>query len=646
MENNLCGVSKRHFRRLVKKELSTLQPIHENQNANETSNIISFLQPCDTRFEESKNERDIHFSTNKLNDPCDSPPTLCEKIAYWANRNNISHKALNEILKIMIESGLAVPKDSRTLLETPREVITPRKLLPGEYFHVGLSTALMKYADLLNVSEEILIDIGIDGLPLSKSSNSCLWPIMGSFVGHNVKPFIIGAFNGSNKPFSIDDYLHDFLNEYVKLCEEGIVLKNQRCFPKVRLFCRDAPARSFVSCVIGHQGSEGCQKCNQKGKKLNYRMVYSTIAGELRTDQSFIDRRDILHHSLKFRKQPTMLEKCNFKMVSQFPVEPMHLVDLGTTKKLLTLITKNNCTKLYLSITALSTLSSIISSYAGSIPSDFARKPRDLTELSRWKATEFRQFLLYTGIVALKFILNEEYYYHFLLLHCSIRLLSSKNCSENAECAQKMLQHFTTIFPSLYGEHNVSYNIHNLIHLAECVVQFGSMYSFSAYKFENEMQCILKLFRKNNKILQQLHNRTTEKSTFDDQINVVKKTGLHKYNKSTNSFKELYLEDFILKNSIPNNVCCVKTIEGNIPVVIKSFKLEGNCNVIQGYKFATLQPFFEKPLNSITYLGIYEAEHLIEKLEDFDSSQVVHKFVKINYKEHKSILIPIIHHIN
>ena len=49
--------------------------------------------------------------------------------------------------------------------------------------------------------------------------------------------------------------------------------------------------------------------------------------------------------------------------------------------------------------------------------SEFKRKPRTLGKLERWKATELRQFLLYTGPVVLRSRLPDDYYNHFMLLH-------------------------------------------------------------------------------------------------------------------------------------------------------------------------------------------------------------------------------------
>ena len=60
------------------------------------------------------------------------------------------------------------------------------------------------------------------------------------------------------------------------------------------------------------------------------------------------------------------------------------------------------------------------------IPSEFQRTTRSLGEIGHWKATEYRLFLLYCGIVVLKDILPENLYQHFSLFAIASRLLSCK----------------------------------------------------------------------------------------------------------------------------------------------------------------------------------------------------------------------------
>ena len=53
----------------------------------------------------------------------------------------------------------------------------------------------------------------------------------------------------------------------------------------------------------------------------------------------------------------------------------------------------------------------------------FARRPRSLKELDRWKATEYRSFLLYIGPIVMRNYLSNDVYSHFILLSSAARLI-------------------------------------------------------------------------------------------------------------------------------------------------------------------------------------------------------------------------------
>lgn len=144
---------------------------------------------------------------------------------------------------------------------------------------------------------------------------------------------------------------------------------------------------------------------------------------------------------------------------------------------------------------------------------EFSRKPRGLDELNRWKATEFRLFLLYTGLATLWSYLPDNYLKHFyVVLHCAIYILCNPaDCIYNKEYAHKLLVHFVQAFEVLYSETYVTYNVHNLIRLQD-VKNHECLDMFSAFPFKNHFKEIKQMFRKSAQTLQQLHRRLIEKS--------------------------------------------------------------------------------------------------------------------------------------
>lgn len=153
-------------------------------------------------------------------------------------------------------------------------------------------------------------------------------------------------------------------------------------------------------------------------------------------------------------------------------------------------------------------------------PSDFARRPRSLHMCSKFKATEFRQFLLYTGPTVTYGILEEKIYKHFLFLHTAIRILVSNFPSRlHLKFAELALQKFVQRCESLYGSNFNTYNVHGLLHLTNDVKHLGNLDSFSVFPYENNMSIFRKYFRKPGQPLQQFFRRMAEIQAHGSNMN-------------------------------------------------------------------------------------------------------------------------------
>lgn len=141
--------------------------------------------------------------------------------------------------------------------------------------------------------------------------------------------------------------------------------------------------------------------------------------------------------------------------------------------------------------------------------------PRTLRELDRWKATEFRMFLLYTGSVILSSYLDTNIYNNFMLLFSAIAILFSPTLSSlHLQYAEILLQMFVTHFGQVYGKDALVYNVHSLVHLAQDVRLHGCLDNFSPFPYENYLQMLKKLVRQPECPLAQIIRCLSEKTTY------------------------------------------------------------------------------------------------------------------------------------
>lgn len=136
----------------------------------------------------------------------------------------------------------------------------------GNYSHFGIvfGVKCRIKETFCTPPETIKINIHIDGLPLTNSSKSDFWSILGSICVNSLDytgPFVIGIHHGKSKPENSNDFLKSFVDEMKALEQDGININEQVTSICINAILCDTPARSYVCKIKGHNGYEGCSKC-------------------------------------------------------------------------------------------------------------------------------------------------------------------------------------------------------------------------------------------------------------------------------------------------------------------------------------------------------------------------------------------------
>lgn len=480
---------------------------------------------------------------------------------------------------------------------------------------------------IYNLPSVLELMVGIDELPITKNPPSQLWPILGYFSNIteiNVNVFIIGCYYGKSKPEDSNEFLQEFVNELCSIINIGIAFNNVYIKVKLKALICDTPAKSYILNVKGHTGKKSCVRCQILGDYENNRVCFPNLNSPLRTHKDFIDRTDIEFHS-GFTILVNILQ---FDLVNAVPFDYMHSVCIGVMKKLL--IFWNGGVKrhrLALPHNLISVLNDNLNKLGQYIPEEFQRAPNinsrkhPIQDASHWKATELRQFLLYTGMVVLLDIVDKEVYDHFMQLCIAIRILLTSNISdEYINYAKSLIHNFVASFPYIYGRSYMSHNVHIILHLADDVKIFGPLNNFSAFPFESYMQPLKRKIKNGVKPLQQLVRRYAEEKICqlnreDKKINI---GPLKMQNKLQNlpitengcepQFTGWMTEKFVLKLNKADS--CVKMKNGDIVLIenLVTSKLDRSILII-GRKYETVKEFFNMPCSS-HLLNMYSVTHL------------------------------------
>lgn len=359
----------------------------------------------------------------------------------------------------------------------------------------------------------ITLTCNTDGVPVFSSSNATLWPIY--FVINelplrlrSVYMMLNALWLGQSKP-RMDTFFTPIVKALQSLYDEGFSwsFRGKSYITKVIMcLCScDSVARPLLQNVKQFNGQYGCGYCLHPGSIVSKGQGNVRVYMESPTDQFCSRTNDnMLQHAEMAISQnepvfgvkgPSMLSLIPlFDLVKGFFPDYMHSVLLGVVRQMISLwFDSSNHSKPFYLGRHVQHIDSLL--LAMKPPSEVKRLPRSLTARKYWKASEFRNFLLFYSPICLNHFLPKVYLHHWYLLFFAIHNLMKKNISSDKILQCDLALHkFVVDFAELYGQENVTYNVHLMTHLATSVEWWGPLWANSAFLFEDANGKLLTFF--------------------------------------------------------------------------------------------------------------------------------------------------------
>ena len=296
--------------------------VHVDENLSVRENATKYRDAhfeMETYTSAMDSDTDLSSVVSDVSHDADESP-FKERLREWVVNSKTPLVHTNSLLSLLKPHCPSLPKDARTLLQTEK-VYTIEDRAGGKYHHFGIMEGLLhelKNDDKLCKCSNLSLQIGIDGLPLFKSSNESFWPILCIVKEKiNAEPFIIGLWVGSSKPTDPNDYLEPFICEMGCLMENGLTFHGKDYTVSVKNFVCDTSARSFIKFTKGNTGYHGCDFCECRGRYFMNRVTFPDMNSPARTDEAFASMQCSEHH-----RGQSDLQNLDIGMVTCFPLSP------------------------------------------------------------------------------------------------------------------------------------------------------------------------------------------------------------------------------------------------------------------------------------------------------------------------------------
>ncbi|XP_067217132.1 uncharacterized protein [Linepithema humile] len=518
--------------------------------------ILKNIKPClveDENYSISDKEEFIReLSSSDQETLCPCTKTAAADVMFMCLvlglRHNLSWEAQIDILKIFNaiygDNTIKVTKYSYfKLLDEERENISFHIYCPDCEIYLGKKDELKENKMCTNCSADINI---------SKSSNFFISVSLESqlqkLTKHN--DFIHAVMNHRfNRNKIEENALEDLYDgdEYKKHFEKGLLSSpynfsysfftdgihtegfkwfhnGKETISKVIPLCciADSVARYQLLNFQSFAAYYGCTFCYQKSERTRkgQRFTISIHSAEERTLDSI--KKDLL--KAYQRKDETNKSKRQYRGVKGFSslmllnffnftagfvVDYMHNILLGVTKLHTELILQSTRKKFWhiSENVGMDHIRSTIDERLLMIhpPSSITRTPRSIKDISKWKASEWRAWLLFYSMPCLKGLLKKKHINHFAMLSTATNILLQKSITrEEVFQAHKLFLCYMYLFQKYFDKENMVYNIHLLSHICKGVLNWGPLWTHNSFLYEGQNRHLMQLYHSPSNVILQI----------------------------------------------------------------------------------------------------------------------------------------------
>lgn len=635
--------------------------------------------PSDTGTLSDEDDGDDDPGYDDSGDVIEAAAVVERELRDWALEHNITLSALGDLARRLRDchpqcfQNLHI--DARTILETPRGKVELVPVPPGHLKYVGIKEHLPFILTHIHVGIVVIFMLfNVDGLSLRNSSFSELWLIVMYFPVFREllnSVFPIGLYGGPGKPKRVEIFLRLFVDELLELLESGFHFQGRHYEFRIPGFSCDAPAREFIMGTKGHGGYSCCSRCKIEGITYEGKRVYLETDKALRTDEEFRSRADPEYRHPDVSTPLEEIEQIDFGRM--FVLDSMHLFFQGLCKTLLQTWLNGGRPHKF-SVAQCESFFNRIKALKDHMPNVFQRKLQGMAVKKKtgkvslkWKATEYRSFLLYVGPVILKDYLSPAKCDHFLQLHIATTIVfCSKYCAdpELLQYARRLFLYFIQSgqHPDYYGPELMVINFHSLLHVVDDVEYFSQFIpdflanDISAFPPENFYGIMKRLATRGPaRELQQLVKRLIEKnhgkaaerlygSSEQPQLEfrISHKNGPFPLFCTDPQYKKAILPNFTF--STANEADCYCGLESGTIVKIEKFAFsesEGEV-VLIGKSFTDLTSFFGEPHIDSSCFGIFKGTRLSD-LRWWKISKISTQYAAFPDGKGHTILYPLLH---